>query len=265
MGLVDAIILGGVQGLTEFLPISSSGHLVFAHQFLNYDPAQTLTFDLALHVGTLLALVVFFWTDLGRLVRALIVQPGVASDRRLAWRLAVAIIPAALAGALFEPLIEALRQPWVAVGTLAGVGLLFLLVERRRTPTHPIESTSFATAIGIGLAQALALIPGVSRSGITIVAGMYGGLSRADAARFTFLLSIPTVAGAALKKLLDHRSTDFSDQATAAMIVGAATAAIVGYTVVRFLMRYLASNKLNAFAYYRLIVAGLAAAILVIQ
>jgi len=265
MGNLDAIVLGAIQGLTEFLPISSSGHLILGHEFLGYDPAGTLLFDVALHLGTLVALVVYFWSDLVRIVRSFFRRDDPAG-RRLGWLIFLAMIPAATAGAMFETFFEGVRNPWVVVGTLSGVGLLFLAVERlRRQSGKPLAALGFGGAAGIGLAQALALIPGVSRSGITIVAGMLGGLNRAEAARFTFLLSIPTVAGAAALTLFANKAAPLAEGELSRMIIGIATSAVVGYVVVRFLMRFLGNHSLNVFAYYRLGVAALTAALLILR
>lgn len=251
MTSLDAIVLGVIQGLTEFLPISSSGHLILGHEFLGYDPSGTLMFDIALHLGTLLALVVYFWSDLTRIVRSFFRRDDPAG-RRLGWMILLAMIPAAIAGAMFESFFETVRNPWVVVGTLAGVAVLFILVERLRKNTgQGLATLSFGGAAGIGLAQALSLIPGVSRSGITIVAGMFGGLTRAEAARFTFLLSIPTVAGAAAMTFLAQKAEPLAASELQHMILGIATSAVVGYLAVRFLMRFLGNHSLNVFAYYR--------------
>lgn len=258
--LFDAIILGTIQGLTEFLPVSSSGHLVLAHYFLGYDAGDSLIFDVALHIGTLLALVLFFWRDIVSLLtnwlKSLTVgvrQPA----QQLPWLIILAGIPAAIAGALFDPFFASLRSPWIVVVTLIVFGLLFLVVERLGEKTKTMNNLHWSSALGIGLAQVLALVPGVSRSGVTIAAGMAAGFSRAEAARFSFLLSIPVVAGAAGKKMLDLKNHSLVADEKTAMVVGIAAAAIVGYVVIRFLLRYLANHRLDVFAYYRLALAEL--------
>ncbi len=267
--LFDAIILGIVQGLGEFLPISSSGHLVLAHHFLGYDAGSTLTFDVALHVGTLLALVVYFWRDIGTLIRNFLrsfhVRP-LTPELKLPWFIIIAAIPAAIIGGLFDSYFESVRNPWVVVATFTVFGFLLLWIEHiRANATRTISDMKWTTALGIGVAQVLSLVPGVSRSGITIVTGMFAGLKREQAARFTFLLSIPVVAGAAFFKLLDLKDASIPSDERTAMLVGIATAAIVGYTAIRFLLRYLANHKLNIFAYYRFAVAAIVAVALLIK
>ncbi|MFH0828856.1 MAG: undecaprenyl-diphosphatase UppP [Candidatus Kerfeldbacteria bacterium] len=261
--LFDALILGAVQGLGEFLPISSSGHLVLAHHFLNYDVANSLTFDVALHVGTLLALITYFWGDIGQLIhdfiRSFHVRP-LTPELKLPWLIVIAAVPAALFGGLFDSFFESIRNPWVIVATFAIFGVLFIWIEKiRGNANRTISDMRWTTALGIGVAQVVALVPGVSRSGITIVSGMFAGLKREQAARFTFLLSIPVVAGAALLKLLDLKKTGVPSDEKTAMLVGIVTAALVGLVAIRFLLRFLANHKLNIFAYYRFAVAAIVA------
>lgn len=264
--LFDAIILGTMQGLGEFLPISSSGHLLLAHHFLRFDVADSLTFDVALHIGTLAALLLYFWRDIIVLIRDFVrsfrVRP-LTPELKLPWLIAVAAIPAAVFGGLFDRFFESLRNPWIVVAAFVVIGLLFLWIERIRTHSmRTIRDMRWTTALGIGIAQVISLIPGVSRSGITIVAGMYAGLSREQAARFTFLLSIPVVAGAAALKLSDIREAGIPSDERTAMLVGIATAAVVGYAVIRFLLRYLANHTLRIFAYYRFAIAVIVAVLL---
>ncbi|MBI5405106.1 MAG: undecaprenyl-diphosphatase UppP [Candidatus Kerfeldbacteria bacterium] len=253
--LFDAAILGTVQGLTEFLPVSSSGHLLLAHEFLNYEAGDSLTFDVALHIGTLIALLAYFWRDivvLGRSwIQSFTVRP-LTQAHRLPWLIGLAALPAALAGAAFESFFESMRNPWIVVATFIIFGFIFLLVEhRRQEPTGTVETTTWKMALGVGLAQVLALVPGVSRSGVTIVAGLLAGFRRDQAARFTFLLSIPVVAGAAAKKMIDLKDAPPPADERAAMLLGIAVAAIVGYAVIRFLLKFLGKHRLDVFAYYR--------------
>ncbi|MBI5467014.1 MAG: undecaprenyl-diphosphatase UppP, partial [Candidatus Kerfeldbacteria bacterium] len=257
--LFDASLLGVIQGLGEFLPISSSGHLLLAHYFLDYQADNSLTFDVALHIGTFIALIVYFWRDIGALfgnfVRSWRQRPW-TPELRLPWLIIIAAIPAAIVGGLFDSFFETIRNPWVVVVTFLVFGALFIWTERRRSQnTELVADINWKTALAIGVAQVLALVPGVSRSGITIITGMWAGLRRDQAARFTFLLSIPVVAGAAAKKFLDLRQTGIPDDERVPMLVGIAVAAVVGYAVIRFLLRYLGHHKLNVFAYYRFAVA----------
>lgn len=258
----DALILGTIQGLGEFLPVSSSGHLLLAHEFLNYDAVNSMTYDVALHIGTLLALIGYFWRDLVALlrdfVRSFSVRP-LTPELKLPWLIIIAAVPAALFGALFDSFFESVRNPWIVVATFIIFGALFLVIERvRSNPARVIADMRWTTALWIGLAQVVSLIPGVSRSGITIVAGMYAGLKREQAARFTFLLSIPIVAGAAIKKLLELRITGIPEDERSAMLVGVVTAALVGLIVIKYLLKFLAGHRLNVFAYYRFAIAAVA-------
>ncbi|MGB8658278.1 MAG: undecaprenyl-diphosphatase UppP [Candidatus Zixiibacteriota bacterium] len=258
--LFDAILFGMIQGLTEFLPISSSGHLLLAHYLLHYDPGHALMFDVALHVGTLLALVLYFWRDIGALLKGFFSSFRTqvrTPEQRLPWLILLAAIPAAIFGGLFDDFFESLRSPWIVVATFIVFGIVFLVVERVGTKTRTMNELRWRTALGIGLAQVLALVPGVSRSGVTIAAGMVAGIRRDQSARFTFLLSIPVVAGAAAKKLLDLGHHGLKPDEQGAMIAGIVSAAVVGYAVIRFLLRYLANHRLDVFAYYRFGVAGL--------
>lgn len=266
--LFDAVILGAIQGLTEFLPVSSSGHLLLAHHFLQYDAGDSLTFDVALHVGTLLALIIYFWRDIGRLVKDWLSSLNTkikTPEQRLPWLIIVAAIPAAIFGGLFDSFFESLRSPWIVVVTFVVFGSLFLWVERVAEQTKTMREMRWTSALAVGLAQVIALVPGVSRSGITIVGGMLTGLTREQAARFTFLLSIPVVAGAAAKKLLDLKGQGIPPDERMAMVVGILTAAIVGYAVIRFLLRYLSNHRLNGFAYYRFMVAAVVLVALLLE
>lgn len=267
--LFDAIILGGIQGLAEFLPISSSGHLLLGHELLRYDIADALRFDVALHVGTLLALLAYFWRDIGTLFRNFFMSfrtRPMTPELRLPWLIIVAAIPAAIFGGLFDSFFESIRSPWVVVITFVTFGILFLRIERvRGNASRTMSDMRWTTALCIGIAQVIALIPGVSRSGITIVAGMFAGLKREQAARFTFLLSIPVVAGAALKKAWDLHGTALSHSEVTAMAVGIFTAMTVGIFSIRFLLRFLANHTLNVFAYYRFAIAAAALGFLLFQ
>ncbi|MFH1171432.1 MAG: undecaprenyl-diphosphatase UppP [bacterium] len=257
----DAILLGGIQGLTEFLPISSSGHLLLLHHFLHYEPDHALTFDVALHVGTLLALVVYFWRDIGKLVKDFFASFRAhprTPEQRLPWLILLSAIPAAIFGGFLDTFFESLRSPWIVVVTFVLVGCVFLFVERIGKQTKGMTDIRWTTALTIGIAQVLALVPGVSRSGITISAGMAAGMRREHAARYTFLLSIPVVAGAAAVKLLDLRHGGVSTDERGAIITGIITAAIVGFAVIHFLLRFLVNHRLTVFAYYRFLVAGAA-------
>lgn len=259
----EAVLLGVVQGLTEFLPISSSGHLVVVPWLLG-RPDGGLTFDVALHMGTLLALVVYFWREwLGVLMAA----PGLLrgrrnQDTRLLGLLVLGTVPAAIAGFVGEEFIErTLRSPYVIAALLAGVGVLFLVAERWPTPMRRLKDVRWTDALFVGCAQALALAPGVSRSGITIVAGLSRGLRRDDAARFSFLLATPAVAGAGVLRLRSLLGSGLPPDEQLTFLLGFLSAAVVGFVAIAWLLDYLRQRSLAPFAYYRF---GFAALIVVL-
>jgi undecaprenyl-diphosphatase len=269
--LIQAIILGVVQGLTEFLPVSSSGHLVLGQYFLGLDPERFgLSFDVALHMGTLLAVVSFFWRDLVRLAHAFLRSFTHGRnlnnpDQRLAYLIIASTVPAALLGFLFEGFIESqTRQPWIVVFNLALVGVLFIVAEAAGRHSRRASKMGFLEAIGIGFAQAAALVPGVSRSGATITLGLFLGLRREEAARFSFLMSVPIIAGAGALQLGEVVSAGMD--ASEALIFGAGfvSSAVVGYLAIRFFISYIADHSLRAFAYYRFGLAGLVALLLIL-
>ncbi|MEP7217130.1 MAG: undecaprenyl-diphosphatase UppP [Anaerolineaceae bacterium] len=267
MDLVRAAILGIVQGLSEFLPISSSGHLILIPALFRW-PDQGLAFDVGLHLGTLVALLAYFWRDWAAMIRS-----GVADlkqnqlqmrryrpESQLLWLLALGSIPAAVAGLLFNHWIEDnVRQPWLVAITLALVGTIMLVADRRSRRDREISSIGVADAVLIGLAQACALIPGVSRSGATMSMGLFRNLSRDSAARFAFLLGTPAFVGAAAlksKDLAESSGREFGELA-----VGFACSAVVGFVVIHLLLRYLRTRSLMPFVVYRY---GVAMATLVI-
>ncbi|HTV02686.1 MAG TPA: undecaprenyl-diphosphatase UppP [Luteitalea sp.] len=262
--LLAAVLLGVVQGLTEFLPVSSSAHLILARAFFGWDDSGFgLAFDVATHVGTLLAIFVYFREDIIAMIRALPgALTGTDQDSRRIRLIAIGTIPVVIVGGLGADAIEAhLRTPQVAAVTLAIGAVLFFVVERVGAQWRQDDrGMSAAQALVFGLAQSTALVPGVSRSGSTIVAGMLMGFTRAGAARFGFLLGIPAILAAAAKEALKFRHVGLAPGDATLFLVGGVTAFIVGYLTVRFFMRYLANHRLDLFAWYRL---GLAATVVV--
>jgi undecaprenyl-diphosphatase len=255
---LQALLLGVVQGLAEFLPVSSSAHLILARAFFGFDGDKFgLAFDVACHVGTLIAVLIYFRRDLARMIAALprlfdLTDP----DARLIWLLAVATIPAAVVGLLFKHQIEDhLRTPAIAAATLAIGGILLALAERTGSQTRTDGSLTWGEALLIGAAQALALVPGVSRSGATITAALFIGLRRADAARFIFLLAIPAILGAAASEAPKLLKAGLGDTASL-FAIGIISSAIVGYVAVKYFIRYLANHSLDVFAWYRLALAA---------
>jgi undecaprenyl-diphosphatase len=252
---LQAVVLGLVQGLTEFLPVSSSGHLLLVpHVFGWID--QGLAFDAMIHLGTLGALVACFRHELVALVQG-------SLSRRLALMLIVATVPAGVAGLLFAGSIERnLRAPLVVAMSTAVWGLVMWGADRRASPMpvggdDPLDGVTWRQALTIGVAQALALVPGTSRSGITISAGLLGGLDRATAARFAFLLGIPITAAAAGLKALQILGAGVDAAGLGPMLAGLAAAFASGWFAAWFLVRYLKRRSLLPFVLYRLALAAL--------
>ncbi|MCZ7570462.1 MAG: undecaprenyl-diphosphate phosphatase [Ardenticatenaceae bacterium] len=251
-----AVTLGLVQGLGEFLPISSSAHLILTPWFLGW-PDPGLAFDVALHVGTLAAVVIYFWRDWLRLLRAA-PRPR-TPEGRLFWLLLVGSIPGGIAGVLLDDLAEqALRSPLLIAGMLALMGLGLLAADRRGARDHGLLDIGPVDAALIGMAQALAIVPGVSRSGITIAMARVRGVEREAAARFSFLLGSPIIAGAALFKLRHLVATP--DAVAGPFLAGVLTAAVAGALSIGLLLRYLREAGFGIFVVYRLLLAALALA-----
>jgi undecaprenyl-diphosphatase len=263
--ILQAIVLGITQGATEFAPISSSGHLILVPWLFNWsivnDVALNKTFDVALHVGTLVGAVAYFRKDLWRYLGAWIVsirnRAIQTQDQRLAWALVLGTIPGAVAGALFEDTIqEHLGEPWLIAVMLAVFGVVLWQVDARARSDRGMDSIGVKTGFGLGVAQAVALQPGVSRSGITMTAARWIGIDREAAARFSFLLAIPIIAGAGLFKGVDLFQTGFQGYASE-FLWGFVSSAISGFVVIWGLLAYLRRHTFKAFLYYRLAVAAL--------
>ena len=269
--LIEAVILGVVQGLTEFLPVSSSGHLLLGQYFLGLNQDRFgLSFDVALHMGTLVAVVSYFWRDLIRMALAFFRSFGHRDlandpDQRLAYLVLASTVPAALIGFLFEGFFEStVRSPWVVVFNFVLVGILFLVAEAVGSHRRLASKLGFGEAFGIGLAQATALVPGVSRSGATITLGLFLGLRREEAARFSFLMSIPIIAGAGGLQLGEVLANGMGAHEWLLFVAGFFTSALVGYFTIRFLLDYLTHHSLRVFAYYRFAVAAVVAVLLLV-
>ncbi|MBI1848690.1 MAG: undecaprenyl-diphosphatase UppP [Candidatus Rokubacteria bacterium] len=253
MSYTQALVLGIVQGLTEFLPVSSSGHLILVPRLFGW-PDQGLAFDAAMHLGTLLALLAYFRAEL------LALGTG-ALPRRVGALIVLATIPGALAGLLLDKWIEAhLRSALVVAVATAFWALVMWIADRgARSPAaarEPLERVSTAQALTVGVAQALALVPGTSRSGITITAGLFTGLDRATAARFAFLLGIPITAGAGGVKLLHLLRGGLGPGDGGPLALAVLCAFVAGWFAVWFLIAYLKSSSLRPFVVYRLLVAA---------
>jgi undecaprenyl-diphosphatase len=258
--LISAALLGVVQGLTEFLPVSSSGHLILARAFFGWDPGRFgIAFDVACHVGTLLAIVAFFIGDVGRLIAA---APGALTGKdgeyeRLGRLIIAGTIPIVIVGGLFADVIEAqLRSPLIVAITLAIGGIGLIVAERIGRKSRDARTLGFGEAIAIGCAQALALIPGISRSGSTLTLALFLNVERASAARFVFLMSLPAVIAAGAKEAIDLREVGLASLPVTILAVGLVVSAIVGYITVKYFVRYLAHHSLEVFAYYRFVLAA---------
>lgn len=259
MSLFQAFILGLVQGATEFIPISSSGHLVLVPWLLSWE-SPPLAFDTMVHWGTLVAVFGVFWLDLWVLLKAGLngLLDAVGIDRsydgdqaRLAWAILLGSLPAVLAGFLLADFFEELfGKPVAAAGLLLVTAGILTFSEWLGRQERPFSRIGWLDSLFIGVAQAFAIMPGISRSGATIAAGLSRGVQREAAARFSFLLSAPVVLGAGLFQLLDLMEAGGLDSLAGSLVVGFVTAAVSGYLCVRWLLKYLASRPLYIFALY---------------
>ncbi len=263
--ILQAIVIGVVQGLTEFLPISSSAHLIVVPRMLGWnDPfLNSSAFDVMLHMGTLVALLVYFWRDLVRLVRAgirSIVERRIGDDpdRRLAWLLLISAIPGALLGAIGESFFDTFfreRLFLIAVLALIGAGILWL-AERQGSQTRQLGDLRLGDAAVVGAAQALALFPGISRSGITIGAGLFVGLTRDAAARFSFLMGTPIIAGAGIWKLRTLIGPSDVPVEGVPLAAGMLAAAVAGLLAISILLALVRNRGYSVFVVYRLLFAA---------
>ncbi len=261
MSFAAAVLLGAIQGLTEFLPVSSSAHLILARAFFGWEmpPEAGLAFDVALHIGTLAAIVVYFRVDILKMVASLPALFSRTDDSsvRMARMIAIGTVPVVIVGLAFNDVIEqVLRTPAVAATALAFGAVLMVVAERLGARTRTEESMTWRDAILIGCAQAAALIPGMSRSGSTITVGMFLGMRREAAARFTFLLAVPATLAAAAKESLELMKIDLPAGSAAFFVTGTVVSAVVGYLTIKYFLRFLATNRLDVFAAYRVILTA---------
>ena len=261
MSLLSAIALGLLQGITEFLPISSSGHLALAQSFFSIEEGG-LAFDVALHMGTLLAVGAYFRRDFLKMFKGLVRRDGPGENgpqqRLLFLAICLGTIPAVVAGFLLKDAVENIfRAPVFIACFLAGVGLLLLVADRLGSRQRSLNTIGVGDALLIGLAQALALMPGVSRSGITMTAGLMLGFNRMASARFSFLLSAPVILGAGIYNLPEMIQHGSQPGQFGSYLAGFTAAAVSGYLVIAFLLRFVQTHSFAVFAYYRFVLAGL--------
>ena len=265
VSILQAIVLGLTQGITEFAPVSSSGHLILVPWLFGWtivnDPALNKTFDVALHMGTLIGALIYFREDVMRYLRAWIDSIRARAirtiDEKLAWALVIGTIPGAIFGALFEGVIEdKLGQPWLIATMLVIFGVLLVVVDQRARSNRDLEDLTVRDGLMLGLAQAVALQPGVSRSGVTMTAGRRVGLDRESAARFSFLLALPIIAGAGALKAVDLVQHGFQGYAPQ-FFWGVIASAVSGFLVIWGLLSYLRRNDYRVFLGYRVGVAVL--------
>lgn len=271
--ILQALVMGVVQGLTEFLPISSSGHLILLPWLFGWtDPfIESLAFSVVLHGGTLAALLVYFRDDWFRLVPAGLATMRDRSfrgdpDRRLAWLLAASTVPAAVAALLLNDLIEAnTRRVGLVALTLVVAGAVLWLADRWGPRTRTMDKLTFRGALGIGLAQTLALVPGVSRSGISMSAALLAGLDRADAVRFSFLMATPITAMAVAYETLKLLKGEVGGADPALMVVGVVSSFAAGILAIAVLLRYVRTRSFGVFVAYRVVLAAVVVGLLLVR
>ena len=263
MGIFQATVYGLVQGLTEFLPVSSSAHLILVPVFTDW-PDPGLAFDVALHWGTLIAILIYFRKDILVLIAGGLgaLGGGRTHENLLPWKIVAATIPGAIFGVLIEHKAETVfRSPWILVGTLSVMGLVLWFADKTGKKSIRLEDITWRHAIIVGVLQALALIPGVSRSGITITACLFLGLEREAAVRFSFLLALPITAGAGLLKCsyLLHNAGDVG------VWVAMAVSALSGVAAIHVLITYVRTRSFTPFVVYRLLLAAAVAVLMMVR
>jgi undecaprenyl-diphosphatase len=267
MNMLHAVVLGALQGFSEVLPISSSAHLILVPWFLKW-PESGLTFDVALHLGTLIALAIYFRQDIVQMIVSALDAVATHSldtpAKRLPFLILAATVPAGVVGKLFEQTMEEVfrESPLLIAIFLIVFGIILGLADRWGRKRYGLSDVKTGNALTIGLFQCLALIPGVSRSGITITAGLMLGFTRESAARFSFLLSLPIVAGAALLKTLHVAKHGIPAGEGLPMLVGIAVSAVTGYISVAFLLRMVQKRSIAPFVWYRLLAGGVVIALI---
>jgi undecaprenyl-diphosphatase len=259
MPIYQAVVLAIVQALTEFIPVSSTAHLVLIPWLFGWKDGG-LTFDVALHAGTLVAVIIYFFRDWLQIIGQAFglnigSDPDLKQNRNLLWLLAVGSIPIGIFGYLFDKQADTTwRQPYVIGTMLIVVGIVMWIAEKRRIGSKSMSTIQMSDSVAIGLAQAVAVIPGTSRSGATISAGLFRNMTRETAARFSFLLSTPAIAAAVAKKAWDiHKEGGIPADMKMPIVVGIAVSGMLGAIVIAFFLRYLRRDSLMPFVYYRIV------------
>ena len=273
MNFIQAIILGIVQGLTEFLPISSSAHLVIVPYLFNWtlDPDRAFVFNVLIQLGTLVAVIFYFWSDLVAIVRAVI--DGIKAkatlkeaDSRLGWWIVLGTIPAGLAGLLLKDRVEAVfDSPVITAILLLGTAALLVLAELFSKKEKSLDELTWQDTLIVGVFQALAIFPGISRSGATISGGLLKGYTREAAARFSFLLSIPIMLAAGLLSVIDLVQAEFFLDFLPTLVVGFVVAGVIGYLSIRWLLNYVKKNSFYGFAIYCVVISAVTLIVSVIR
>jgi undecaprenyl-diphosphatase len=267
MNIATGIILGAIQGFAEFLPISSSGHLIIARELFGLTSENGMAFDAVLQLGTLLALVIFFRADLWRLIKTFFVfclrKPVDATERTLLGAMVIGTIPALILGLALEKYMDSVFRSALVVAITLLIGSVLFEIAERFAKQH--AALTVKRGFFVGCFQTLALVPGISRSGATISGGLLLGLTREQAARFSFLLSFPIILGTGLKKLYDLVKHGDISGIGPELAVGCVTAFVIGYFCIAFLLKYLRTHSLRAFIWYRVLVACVVFAVLAMR
>lgn len=259
MDIINVIILGILQGIAEFLPISSSAHLIIARDVfqIGVDMASNveLTFDLALHFGTLLAIIIYFWTDLWNILIKGVTKGPKDKEGKLFWFLILATIPAGVVGVLFEDVFDTFfrKQLWLIAIALIVMGIIIYLVDKKSKDTKDMNKMKWSDALIVGISQVFALIPGFSRSGTTITASRSLGINRTDSAKFSFFLSVPVVLGATLFTLLKDNTITIISENLVIFGLGILISFVTGLLCISFLLKYIRKNDFKLFMIYRII------------
>lgn len=255
MNLIFTIILGVVQGITEFLPVSSSGHLILFRSFLNFEGSYGLAVDALLQLATTFAILIYFHKDIFEITKNFFKKSENTKNEITVNKIIVASIPVVIVGLLIEKYMDTIfRNPLLVAGTLIIGSFIMLFTEKLYKNRNQLN---LKNSLIIGMFQVLSLIPGMSRSGMTISGALFSGISRETATRFSFIVALPILLGSGLKKLIDLRQNGYLFDHSLELFLGATTAFFVGLIAIHFLVQFLKKYKMNVFAYYRIFIASI--------